>query len=121
MLLIGKLSLDISPIKITANLLLPFSLIINKIFSNIYKHTFKNSDLKTPKVISIKLTKKNDKSIELIITDNGMGFTQSTKEDLNKTTGIGLMKMFTRQLHGSLSFENANGTLITIIIPGHNH
>jgi len=104
-----KIELDISIPKFNLgiNTLIPLGLIINEIITNSMKYAFneKNNGL-----ISIKMSLINQNMYELFIADNGVGHTST------KTGGLGskLIKLFTKQLKGSIEKINQNGTAYKI-------
>jgi len=81
-------------------------IIINELFTNIFKYAFKGRDCGH---ISIVLD-KTDTHVNLSIQDNGNGIDESV--DFNKSPGFGLIivKMLAEQLGGTFTIENQNGT-----------
>jgi len=98
-LIIEKFDLDID----TA---IPIGLIINELLTNSLKYAFPKGEKGT---ITIKLEKQNDGTLNLEISDNGIG-----KSDSIQGTGFGgqLISLLTNQLNGSLKEILQNGTTI---------
>jgi PAS domain S-box-containing protein len=99
-------SLDIQDVDISINSAIPLGLIVNEIISNSLKHAFKKTE--KPEII-IQLQKK-DESFELLIRDNGSGFTEESYEKAGKRSmGLQLIETLTLQLHGSMDIQSHNG------------
>ena len=91
-----------------------FGLILNELLTNAMKYAFEKSLIryvsKSSDEISIDLYKK-DKTVYLIVRDNGVGFSQSESDSL----GLEIVKtLATKQLLGDILIESDNGTKITI-------
>lgn len=80
---------------------MPFSLLLNELITNSFKHAFKDS---TDGNIYISLTKANH-GFEFIYKDDGVGFDLSlvTKD---KSLGLNLINTFTQELKGTLQFNS---------------
>ncbi len=102
---------EISDFIISTKILFPIGIIINELFTNIYKYAFKDRNSGTI-FISIKKTKN---LVTLIIHDNGIGIDERKK--LNKSPGFGLtiVKMLVEQLQGTYSIQNDNGTKFQLL------
>lgn len=86
---------------------IPLGLIINELLSNIFKHAFPN-DRKGE--IFIKLFKDEDNTINLQLSDNGVGLPQNF--NVRKDGSMGLASVFSiveRQLKGKISINSKNG------------
>ncbi len=90
---------------LNSNLVIPIGIIINELFTNIFKYAFKG---KIDGLISITLDKTDDQ-VTLTIKDNGIGI--DARFFKNKTPGFGLtiVKMLSEQLKGTYTIENDNG------------
>jgi two-component sensor histidine kinase len=84
----------------------PLGLIVNELLTNTLKYAFPNG--RNGKV-EIKLEKRKDGILQLLVSDNGVG-----KSGITQGTGFGgqLVSLLTRQLNGSMTEENKNGTHI---------
>ncbi len=84
----------------------PLGLIVNELLTNTLKYAFPDS---RNGQVEIKLEKRRDGILQLLVSDNGVG-----KSGLTKGTGFGgqLVSLLTRQLNGSMTEENSNGTHI---------
>ena len=86
--------------------LVPIGIIINELLTNIMKYAFIERD---SGLIEIAV-KKNQGNMTLTIQDNGNGFPEGFDIDTQKGFGLMLIKMLTKQLEGSFTIENNNGT-----------
>ncbi len=95
--------IDCKDIRLDIDTAVPLGLIINELFTNAYKHAFKDIDL--PKVsVSI----KNEGSGEYImkISDNGQGLPPDLDWSKTKTLGLRLIRNLVKQLIGKIDYEN---------------
>ncbi len=83
---------------------LPFSLLLNELITNSYKHAFIEKNTGN---IYISLIKRPDELI-LHFKDDGIGFDLSidTKE---QTLGLNLIEAFSKQLKGKLDYTSGKG------------
>lgn len=102
--------MNIEPIYFGLDSLVPLGLIVNEIMTNSLKHAFSDKDNNT---ISLSLVKKNDASYELIISDNGKGFNNTTASKIG--LGTKLISIFVKQLNGTVELINNSGTTYKII------
>ncbi|NIJ52688.1 histidine kinase dimerization/phosphoacceptor domain -containing protein [Dyadobacter arcticus] len=85
-------------------------LITNELLTNSLKYAFVGRDIGT---IRISLTRLGDNSLLLQVADNGIG---KITVETAKETGFGtqLIDLLTRQLDGSIIYENQEGTLVKL-------
>ena len=89
---------------------IPCGLIINELVSNSLKYAF--PDDKSGEVfISLH---QNDKCLELIIADNGIGLSEDITFENLQTLGLRLVNMLVNQLDGSIKLERTQGTMFSI-------
>lgn len=96
---------EIENILLTLKQLFPLGSIVNELITNSVKHAFKSSVAGN---IHISLKRSGDEII-LSTQDNGDGFPADLDTNNEKGFGMTLVKLFTRQLQGTFSMENANG------------
>ncbi len=106
---------DVKNIALNVNQAIPCSLLINEVIVNAYKHAFNGQDRG---VIKISMYEE-DKWIQIIIEDNGKGFSQDG--NLNTSSlGSTLIQTLTNQLGGISSQknnENKPGTIFKLNFP----
>ena len=101
--------IDVEEIEIPTQIMIPLSLVINEIITNSLKYAFNE---KKRGIISVKLFSHRKNRCELLIGDNGSGFSYA-----NKKEGLGtkLISVFIEQLKGSISKEVSSGTTFKIL------
>jgi two-component sensor histidine kinase len=98
-----KLDLDIEEVLVSSKTMMPLSLIINEMISNSLKYAFEGRD---EGIIAVKFSKTNE-NCELIVSDDGIGYTPDPKSE---GLGLRLISSFTRQLNGAIEKTNDSGT-----------
>jgi len=96
--------------KISVQLLPSLGIIVNELLTNIAKYAFEGRDSG-----QIKITAElNNKTIRLVISDNGVGFPETV--DIRNSNGLGLqlVNLLVQQHNGSLKVEVNNGTTIIL-------
>jgi two-component sensor histidine kinase len=106
-----ELSLELEDIHININDAIPIGLIANEILTNVVKHAFPD-ELEGRIHISVK-TAGDD--IELIISDNGVGFDPNTIH--NETLGRELIATLIDQIDGTLQLSTHPGVTYHMRIP----
>lgn len=103
--------MDIAPIELDVTKSVPLGLILNEAITNCIKYAFpQGGDGK----ISISLLPSGEDRYELLIHDNGIGFSETANLSKSKTLGMSLMRGLSKQLSGTFAVENRDG--LTIII-----
>jgi two-component sensor histidine kinase len=101
------------PIMIDMKVAIPLGLIVNELVTNSVKHAFGNTENAK---ISI-LLHKNQKNIQIVLADNGRGFSQEAYSQNPETLGLRLVKGLVGQIGGTVEFGKENpGTRVTITI-----
>jgi len=98
---------DLQDVKILLDSAIPLGLILNELISNIFKHAFPGD---IDGRILIRLFIEADKTINLQVYDNGIGFPKNF--DVRKDGSMGLISVFSiieRQLKGSITVISENG------------
>ncbi len=95
-------------VNVSINQMTPASLILNELITNSLKYAFKDED--ENKTISIRFKVKNNKDVELIFKDNGIGLPEGF--DMASTSGIGfiVINSLVSQLDGEISTIDCDGT-----------
>ena len=106
---------ELDPVSIDMKRCVYIGLLTNEIMTNAYKYAFPEKD----GIISIRLIKNND-TITLEFTDNGIGIDDNYNPDNPHQYGLELVGINVRQLKGTLEIGNADGggTRVAITFPG---
>jgi two-component system, sensor histidine kinase PdtaS len=112
----ATINLDVMPVSLHINQLIPCGLILNELVSNAYKYAFKNGA--SDSSINISFTRTNDGGFyELKIKDNGSGFPEKFDHHSGGGLGLSIVKSLVEQLDGTIRFENNKGTMVGISFP----
>jgi len=100
------------PIKILTNI----GIIINELLSNSLKHAF--IQYKSGNIF-ITTRSIDEKTIEMRIRDDGIGYPEDLIKNKNDNFGMQLIKILVQQLHGKIDFNNDNGanSIFSFTIP----
>jgi two-component sensor histidine kinase len=101
-----KVNFDIEDFMLQYNIFFPLGIILNEILTNAIKYAFEGIE---EKIISLQLT-TNDKSITLIIKDNGIGLGETIEPDKSPGFGLQLVDMMIRQMNGTMKIIKDRGT-----------
>ena len=101
--------LDIDPVELDISQALPVGLILNEAITNSLKYAFPNQKDCT---IAVSLKTDNFGHLRLTIKDNGVGISSQNLKGQTQTLGMQLLRLFTEQLEGELTFKNKSGTEI---------
>ena len=123
------------PVKVETNLAtdieldvtqaIPVGLILNEAITNTFKYAFTRSPMENsvgvapaPQLRICLSRTGNDGEIELLIKDNGHGYTAAQDKSNRRSLGFSLMEALTGELDGELSILNEGGlTIILHFIP----
>ncbi|MGB0897227.1 MAG: histidine kinase dimerization/phosphoacceptor domain -containing protein [Flavobacteriaceae bacterium] len=94
------LHLNISPIPMSIDTLLPISLIINEMVTNSLKHAFVNAN---EGEISVELMQHENNQCKLVVYDNGETLYKDILSTELNSTGVTLIKTLIRQLNGTIT------------------
>ena len=98
---------EIRATKLGIDTIIPLGLILNEIISNSLKYAFDQTD---KGLITIKLTRSDEKKYTLTISDNGKGFEKEKFMGNSQTLGFELIKILTEQINGRIELLPGNGT-----------
>jgi two-component system, sensor histidine kinase PdtaS len=90
---------------------IPLGLIVNELVSNAYKYAFAN---KESGHIKIGIKPINDVDFELHVDDDGNGLPEDFNPVKNKSLGLKLVKILSKQLRGKFSSKSNNGANFTV-------
>ncbi len=91
---------------------IPCGLIINELISNSFKYAFKD---KSDGIISIHFTNQKDDEYKLVVSDNGVGISDTFDITKTKSLGMKILHKLVQQIEGTLKSDFSNGTKFTII------
>ena len=91
---------------------IPCGLIINELISNSFKYAFKD---KSDGTISIHFTNPKDDEYKLVVSDNGVGISDTFDITKTKSLGMKILHKLVQQIEGTLVSDFSNGTKFTII------
>jgi len=117
-----RLEIDVEPIYLNIETVIPCGTIVTELVSNIFKYAFpkqsgdRGQDVKisratTDAVAMIKCYERpEDRKIILIIGDNGVGLPESLEFPKTKSLGLQLVWDLTKQLKANLELDRSKGT-----------
>ncbi|WP_341225726.1 histidine kinase dimerization/phosphoacceptor domain -containing protein [uncultured Arcticibacterium sp.] len=108
-----KIECDMPELVLDVDTAISVGLIANELLTNAFKYAFEGKD--SGKIeITMKSNGPNDDNLELNITDDGIG---KNADNPAKGTGFGtmLIDLLTKQLNGTISYKNENGTKVSLI------
>lgn len=109
-----QINVAIASIYLDIDTAIPCGLIINELVSNSLKYAFPNQDNGE---IKVEVTYNPEKSISLIIADNGLGLPPEVNVEQTQTLGLKMVKALTRQISGTLTVNRDAGTSFNIHFP----
>lgn len=106
--------IEVSDVKLEVNQAVPCGLIINELATNAIKHAFIDGQ---NGVVRINAKYIEDNKIELMVSDNGIGFSEGLDWIKSKSLGLRLISLLADQLHGTLDIKNLHGAQAVIRWP----
>lgn len=112
-----KLECNMSKLVLDVDTAVSIGLITNELLTNSLKYAFEGKESGTIKISLSPVSSEGEKSeenLQLIITDDGIG---KVRNEPSGGTGFGtqLIALLTRQLDGKLTYENNNGTVVSLL------
>jgi two-component sensor histidine kinase len=104
-----KLKMDIQPLNLDVDTVVPLGLIINELVSNALKYAFSDQIAST---ITVEI-KEKDEALTLLVKDDGIGLEES---QLGESFGYRLIRAFNDQLDAKLEVDGKDGTTIKMAI-----
>ncbi|MCK4829572.1 sensor histidine kinase [bacterium] len=108
------LKVSIENITIDIDTAIPCGLIINELISNALKYAFVKRSKDKKAEIKIKFYRDKADNVELIISDNGIGFPKNLDFRNTKSLGLQLVCSLVDQLGGNIKLDRSKGTVFTI-------
>ncbi len=109
----GTIRLDVKsdPIYLDIDTAIPCGLIINELVSNALKHAFPNG---RDGLITVAFQKSRDRSLSLMVRDNGVGFPEGLNVYKTESLGLQLVTSLTAQLNATIGLQQNGGTVFEI-------
>ncbi|GAB4421133.1 MAG: hypothetical protein OHK0039_35560 [Bacteroidia bacterium] len=105
--------LDIAPVKLDVDVMIPMGLILNELLSNAFKYAFAAGQ---PGDIFVSL-RDTPGGLCLDVRDTGPGLPPGFDPDQAQTLGYRLVRAFARKLQAQLSLTNQRGACVSLCIP----
>jgi len=102
-----KLESEIDEMVLDSTTLFPVGMIVNELLTNAVKYAFPGG---RSGEIKVRITRKDDKHIEISIKDNGVGLPDAMEISSSRGFGLTLVKMMVQQINGSVKINRLNGT-----------
>jgi two-component sensor histidine kinase len=96
---------NLQNVELSLSRAIPCGLIVNELFTNIFKHAFLNKDDGT---ISVELKQIKDKII-FSVADNGLGLPDNAISKENDSIGLEIVASLVDQIDGELEIKTENG------------
>ena len=110
--------IDVERIPLSIDFIIPSGLVINELVSNVLKYAFPKSFQGTPS-IQIGVRKTEEKQIEIMVKDNGVGFDYNPEREDRETLGLKLVHILAEdQLQGTIQYSNVGGSCFLIQFDG---
>ena len=106
-----RLNLDVDPVSFNIDTAIPCALIVNELVSNSMKYAFAN---RCDGEIRIRLAQESDDNLNLLISDNGIGFPENMSLEKTDSLGLQLVHNLTSQLNGTVQIRNRGGAEVDI-------
>jgi PAS domain S-box-containing protein len=106
--------IEVRDVKLEINQAIPCGLIINELVTNALKHAFADGQ---NGVVRITAGYTKEREVELMVSDNGTGFSEELDWKKSKSLGLRLISLMVDQLHGIMNIRNNHGAEIAIKWP----
>jgi PAS domain S-box-containing protein len=111
-----QLNLNVAPIELDVAQAMPCGLMVNELFTNIFKHAFP-PDFQGQPIAQIAL-QLDGETYRLTVADNGVGLPPGLDWQASQSLGLHLVNLWaTHQLGGTLAVSSDAGTIYTITFP----
>jgi two-component sensor histidine kinase len=92
----------------------PLGLLVTEAITNAYKHAFQG---RSEGCIGVVVKRESATHLQLSVRDNGTGFDPAAPPESSGGLGRPLIDAFVRQLHGELSIQTEQGTVLQVRFP----
>ncbi|MFK7809575.1 MAG: histidine kinase dimerization/phosphoacceptor domain -containing protein [Saprospiraceae bacterium] len=107
------LNLDIDPITLDVDTVVPLGLIVNELVSNTFKHAFPDERSGS---ISVSIKEAKDQRLNLTVSDDGVGMKEIAADTNKDSFGYKMIRAFKNKLEAELEVTSQNGTQIELLI-----
>ncbi|MDP6656224.1 MAG: histidine kinase dimerization/phosphoacceptor domain -containing protein [SAR324 cluster bacterium] len=107
-----SLKLDLEPMTLDVNCIIPCGLIINELITNSLKYAFAEE---RKGGIEIRLKMQENQRVFLSVCDDGPGIPEETNWEHSQSTGMRLIHILSEQLKGEYTLKNDDGTCFELI------
>jgi len=105
------ISIEVDPIKMDVDTVIPLGLVINELVSNAMKYAFVSGKGK----LDVSL-KNSEYSYKLVVQDDGPGFEEGTLQS-SKSLGYKIINAFVKKMKADLNISGSQGTRVELDIP----
>jgi PAS domain S-box-containing protein len=102
-----QLKLEVDPVSLNIDTAIPCALIINELVSNALKYAFPDG---RQGEIRIRLAQGADEDLNLVISDDGIGFPSNVSFETTDSLGLQLVRSLADQLNGKVQYRHEHGT-----------
>lgn len=110
-----QLKIDVMPVFLNIDTVIPCGLIINELVSNSLKYAFSDRILGE---LKIEFAVESNNQFQLTVGDNGVGFPQDIDYQNSGSLGLRLVCSLVRQIQGNIKLDPGSGTIFKITFPG---
>lgn len=110
-----ELSVNAMPLEVGLDFAIPLGLLVTELVTNSLKHAFPGGTGK----IEVVLERRADKTIVLVVSDNGVGYDPAATARDDKSSGLGtsLIDGLVSQLGATITVARMNGTRSEVLFP----
>jgi two-component sensor histidine kinase len=106
-----RLRTELDQLELELDDALPFGLLISEVVSNSLKHAFPQG---RGGEVSVFLRQHSDKTISLILSDDGIGMPRELDWATTRSLGLRLVRALAQQLRGTLEIRSQGGTEVRL-------
>lgn len=110
-----RLHIEADEIHLGIDQAIPCGLIVNELITNALKYAFPDGG--NAGDIHISLRRSGPDDITLIVSDNGVGISESINVEDTTSLGLQLVNVLIKQIHGIYCINSTGGTSWTITFP----
>jgi PAS domain S-box-containing protein len=107
-------SVEAEQVSLGVDVAVPCGLIVNELVSNSLKHGFRDRDRGT---VLVKLVRRDDRTVELVVQDDGVGFPEGVDFRNVPSMGLTLVSSLAEQIEGTVDLQREGGTRFVLRFP----